>query len=881
MVVDQQLHGYRHGHELLSGTIRLPARDQDLVDRLSDIAGPIGPGEKFTPYLTCYPLPSGSHYVVARTWLDAGAPRAGCVRTRSLVIAMADWIGSADPASVARAATDAGPTDPGRQLMLAASPSSVLPPAEGPGVELIEALFLEDSVPVAVFGATMPELLAIRILTAIWPAMRGQFTVSTFCNSPRTISKRSFDLVFAPVSARSRFTDWKGRRIDGTRVTSSRHHWSNRIENEVLSSPHPSLLGLDVFGEMADDERGSRDALRLSLLWEELAGKIDAEPHAALGLLDIANTRPARRSALIERLAPKLAAAAKSAGSRMPSADAWRFLQVLIEKLGQTRWQLSLARSVRSTTADLARRSPLDAVAAIPGLLQEKGGDFLIGGLANGIARARPFEDIAAALAKLTPTELLRVVLAAQDLTAVVLGEDVGLDLSLAKGVELTPPDQRSEAFRRFQQFLLDDRHADVLRALIADASADVVVAETRRLAEANKLEQAAINDVLMDAARRSGAVRTVRDIVADVQAGKATDRMLRGLLGPTAADVDWILGSLSKADPRRAALIVDTLAQASQEQLRSIIGRTSVPAQIISLLGSTEVEAELLARIAETVPLQAEEMLPIVVRVLPALSAKRGSALAAVALEKGLIRNIGSDREKTLAALLGYAGRTLDVTDAIRTGLASSVPAELASRNLLLFDSSSPDVRGGFLRDPEELAGSIMARHVFDLSYGAAEAAARLLWDSAPVNKRGYVRASAALLQFLMHQRGASASPLVAATFPSVYRELQKDSVPDFLTIVFMFLNWDRCKIARGDLADAFLSSKWRPRDIALAAARSGDTERILHNIASRPGGASALDSMQKELNEIPDPWRSPIRKAIKDVAKRDGLLAKLPFDI
>lgn len=881
MIVNQQLHGYRHGHELLSGTIRLPVRDQDLIDRLSDIAGPIGPGEKFAPYLTCYPLPSGSHYVVARTWLDVAAPRAGCVRTRSLIIAMPDWIGSADPASIARAATEAGPSDPGRQLMLAASPAPALPPAEGPGTELIEALFLEDSVPVAVFGADTPELIAIRILTAIWPAMRGQFTVSTFCNSPRIISKRSFDLVFAPVSARSRFTDWKGRRIDGTRVTSSRHHWSNRLENQVLRSPHPSLLGLDVFGEMADDECGSRDALRLSLLWEELAGKIDAEPHAALGLLDIANTRPARRSALIERLAPTLAAAAKSAGSRMPSADAWRFLQVLMGKLGQTRWQLSLARSVRSTTADLACRSPLDAVAAIPGLLQEKGGDFLISGLANGIARARPFDGIAEALAQLPPTEVLRVVLAAQDLTAVALGEGVGLDSSLAKGIELTPPDQRSEAFRSFQQYLLDDRHADMLRALIADASADVVVAETRRVAEANMLQQAAINDVLTDAARRSGTVRTVRDIVADVQPGKATDRMLRTLLGPTAADVDWILGSLSKADPRRAALLVDTLAQASQEQLSSIVGRPSVLAQIISLLGSTEVEAELLARIAETVPLQAEDLLPIVFRILPALPAKRGSALAAMTLEKGLTRNIGPDREKTLATLLARAGRALDVANAIRTGLASSVPAELASRNLLLFDSSSSDVRGGFLRHPEDLAGSIMARHVVDLSYGAAEAAARLLWDSAPVNKRGYVRASAALLHFLMHQRGASASPLVAAAFPSVYRELQKESIPDFLTIVFTFLDWDRCKIARRDIADALLSSQWRPRDIALAAARSGDTERILHNIVRRPGGAAALDSMQKELNTIPDPWRSQIRKTIKDVAKRDGLLAKLPFDI
>ncbi|RWG58488.1 MAG: hypothetical protein EOQ64_07875 [Mesorhizobium sp.] len=124
------------------------------------------------------------------------------------------------------------------------------------------------------------------------------------------------------------------------------------------------------------------------------------------------------------------------------------------------------------------------------------------------------------------------------------------------------------------------------------------------------------------------------------------------------------------------------------------------------------------------------------------------------------------------------------------------------------------------------------------------------------------------------------SASPIVAAVFPSVYRELQQDSIPDFLSIVFLFMDWDRCKIARRDLAETLLSSKWRPRDIALAAARAGDPERILRNVARRPGGQAAIASMEKELGSIADPWRAQVRKAIKD-AKGDGLPAKLPFDI
>lgn len=186
IVIEQQLHGYRHGHELLSTSVRLPARDQDLLDRLSDVAGPLGPGERFLPYLTCYPLPSGSHYVFARTWQDLSAPRAGCVRTRSLLIPMHGWMTLKEPAALAEAVSAAGPrgaTEPILGLQKLLRP---LPTVEGVGTELLEALFLEERMPVAVFGAEMPEVIALRLLTAIWPSYRRNFALSTFCNSPRS-----------------------------------------------------------------------------------------------------------------------------------------------------------------------------------------------------------------------------------------------------------------------------------------------------------------------------------------------------------------------------------------------------------------------------------------------------------------------------------------------------------------------------------------------------------------------------------------------------------------------------------------------------------------------------------------------------------------------
>ena len=91
VLIEQQSHGYKNGHQLLATSVRLARGDQDVVDRLSDISGPLRPGETFDPYLTAYPLPSGNFYVLARTWQDLKAARAGCVLTRSLLVPMGVW----------------------------------------------------------------------------------------------------------------------------------------------------------------------------------------------------------------------------------------------------------------------------------------------------------------------------------------------------------------------------------------------------------------------------------------------------------------------------------------------------------------------------------------------------------------------------------------------------------------------------------------------------------------------------------------------------------------------------------------------------------------------------------------------------------------------
>lgn len=200
-LLDQQLHGYRQGHQLLSASVKLPKPDQDLVDRLSDVAGPLRPGDRFEPYLTCYPLPSGAHYVLARTWQDFEAPRAGCVRTRSLIVPMREWLVGVDIMGLVETLARDGPSAPAERVHANRSPRPLPQVESAQGLELVEALFLEDRKPIVVFDATDPDGIILRLLAAFWPSFRRTFAASSFALSPRSLVGRSFDLVFAPKDA--------------------------------------------------------------------------------------------------------------------------------------------------------------------------------------------------------------------------------------------------------------------------------------------------------------------------------------------------------------------------------------------------------------------------------------------------------------------------------------------------------------------------------------------------------------------------------------------------------------------------------------------------------------------------------------------------------
>src|SRR5690349_724634 len=95
--VDQLLHGYQFGHQLLAGSIKLDAQTAELIAQLSDLSGSISSESNVQPYLTCYPLFEQNRFAIAKTWLDTDAPRAGCVLTHTLLIPMEVWTTCGSP----------------------------------------------------------------------------------------------------------------------------------------------------------------------------------------------------------------------------------------------------------------------------------------------------------------------------------------------------------------------------------------------------------------------------------------------------------------------------------------------------------------------------------------------------------------------------------------------------------------------------------------------------------------------------------------------------------------------------------------------------------------------------------------------------------------
>lgn len=99
--IEQTLHGYENGHQLLAASIQLPEHSRRIMDELSDLAGRSVDDEKYE-YYSGYPILGGGMYVIAKTWHADEMSRPGCVWTHSFIISIEDMGKIKNPADILR-----------------------------------------------------------------------------------------------------------------------------------------------------------------------------------------------------------------------------------------------------------------------------------------------------------------------------------------------------------------------------------------------------------------------------------------------------------------------------------------------------------------------------------------------------------------------------------------------------------------------------------------------------------------------------------------------------------------------------------------------------------------------------------------------------------
>ncbi len=874
--VHQQAHGYRNGHQLLWGTIKLSREDQDAIDRLSDMAGPLRPGETFKPYLTGYPIPSGTFYVLARTWQDRAAPRAGCVLTRSLFIPIAEWEVLEDLPSLIALLTPIASSGSSKPIELAepSKPGSIGAVSDPRTPEIVEALFLESRQPTVVFEASEADLIAERLLMSLWPAMRRSFAVCTFALAPRKLGSRDFDLVFAPKSARSRFADWNGRRIEASNTASTpRHRWTQATAERIFTDARPSLANLDALGVMRGDDRGDSSVLRLSLLWNELSSKSESSPNAVLGMLDILSSLPASKApasvgATVDR-------ALRLAVSTFESDQAWNFIATLLGKYERGEPPKSIRQVLAHQAEALAKRDP---AAAIELLMQmdETGREtptILLAAIGNGLSQAKSKNVIHSQLVRLDAEVVLKLLAFSRCATRWLGGLAHGGDMEavdvLKHGLIIHEPRLVARVRRALLRFVDTAPMAHLISPLFRGLTTDGLVDVVRRIGKQTEFKFSEFDAPIISAATTPEALLALRSAALEVK-GKGADRLVLGTLRLDRVDFEWLQATV--IEDRARSMLTQLVDQADDRALQYALRDARLREEILTVLRrDMPTSISQLHRIVEIVSLPNSEFLEIGQAVLENLPAQSAESLALALLTKALsVSEAQSD--VVIGRLLSPVGSRLEGRQLIRMLTPPGATTSRIAANLGAVSSGTAALKSAVVARVDELSSRLVVRGRENLGPSAYLVWSQLLADAAKVNPIAQLAAAAETLPYALRHPELQVSPLVRVAFPLTYRRLlqTKTADPDILTAFFalpltLFASSpDQAKAARRELVDAFLRSNWPPADLILTTMTVGVEQKALKRVNRAYHGNKYIGAIERDAKRLSASEKAQVVKAL-----------------
>ncbi|SFK29252.1 hypothetical protein [Rhodanobacter glycinis] len=845
---DEQIHGYRSGHQLLSATIRLSRLDQDVVDRLSDMAGQLRPGERFAPYLTGYPLPSGEHFVLAKTWQDEGAPRSGCVWTQSLLIPIWQWVELPDIAALL--------------------PSFQRPPFEVMGIvehtlpsdsvvkdprrfELVEALFLEDRQPIVMFDCAEAELIALRLESALLSSIRSNFAFCTYALAPRFIEGRPFDLLFAPSDARARFTSWSGRRIDATKTGAekSRHRWTADLVRRIFDKDRARLEVDSALGFVPEFERIDESSLRMSLRWKELVNSAAESPTAVLGLLDILRVRGRPPLDGATGIFPVIKQAATRVALEFPIDQAWMFLTALLTKLPRGRIPSSLRRHLHQAVICLVGRSPQDSLSHVV-TLESTDRDtppLVDAWIGEGLAQSNAFN--LTEIWHLPSAVSSRLVIASRHLARALVDyyeshpSELGIE-ALTDIAQTAPSMSKRRLLRSVAARFRSDRWRALLSALMQELGWKDVKRTLSDIWLATRFDQMALNKVFIQWC--DGQLEPLRGAILEFEYTPETEHFLSSTLTLHGPDIDWLSKARELSELRKISVLTALLDNASTEEIATLAGDEVRLESVFTMLANEpELTFRAIAGLLGVKGISNGHEFTIGMKVLPLLDEFRGSVLLDALLKYAMTDlAVPTALIEDLAYAFVEAGQSVDRL--MEYAFRQRGSEQFVGRNLVVLCSGDSRLRAQFVSRIEPLSLSLFR---WQANYGenAYIVWADLLSTAFAKDPQSATGTAFEVLQYALRLVRYPASSLVVATFPVAYqaaRARERGAWPWAMS---------KAKWIEGDLVRAFMDSSWPPYDLLVCAMLSENPQSIFRRISDRWQGERYLVKLEEAARELP----------------------------
>jgi GTPase-associated protein 1, N-terminal domain type 1 len=199
--INQTLHGYADGHQLLATSVDLTPEEQSTLLVMSDLSGPAFRGG-YETYLTGYPLAGGTIYCLARTWFAPELPRPGCVWTQTFLIKAEDLARIIDFDQLNdmyyRPTELSGFGAYCRRLPLDQR-ENLSPPLLVDGGSVLRALYDGGKrVVISSEASQTYESLALAVFEQQWPKLRRSFR---FCSGALSLRDTEFELSVSPPEA--------------------------------------------------------------------------------------------------------------------------------------------------------------------------------------------------------------------------------------------------------------------------------------------------------------------------------------------------------------------------------------------------------------------------------------------------------------------------------------------------------------------------------------------------------------------------------------------------------------------------------------------------------------------------------------------------------